>query len=293
MTPLILTVDGDRRQSTQVAALVKGAIEAEMVQASTASEGIQALGGRVPDLILTSPLLSPKDDGLIAGHLRQLGRAAAHVQTLTIPMLRKGTPKAKAQRGVLAALRRGKTPTAGTDGCDPQVFAEQVRLYLATAAEYRDASPTQAGAPVVPEPANGHAVFEPAEVLTSPESPWAAAVETPAIETADVTPAWAEPSEPSASRDAAADVVALADADEPAPSVDDGQSVELGVDAIAPDAADASVVLCDSSGAGDLTVTDEPSENARRYVARTRLKAVRRSSEMFCAGSGLVTVRLN
>lgn len=248
MTPLILTVDGDRRQSTQVAALVNGAIDAEMVQASTAAEGLQALGGRVPDLILTSPLLSPKDDGLIAGHLRQLGRAAAHVQTLTIPMLRKGAPKPKAQRGVLAALRRGKTPSPATDGCDPQVFAEQVRLYLATAAEYRDASARQTAEPVVPEPAASHATFDAPETHASP-STWPADADTPAIETGEAAPAWAELSAPQDAPIEAADTVASISADAPA-LVDDTQSTDTAVPSWTPEA-EAHTALDVSPDAGD------------------------------------------
>lgn len=206
--PLILAVDGDKRQSTQVAALVKASIEADMVQAATAAEGLKALNGRVPDLILTSSLLSPKDDGIIAGHLRQLGRAAAHVQTLTIPMLRKGAQKAKAQRGVLAALRRGKPTTPATDGCDPQVFADQVRLYLETAAQYRESS--------VPDsddrPGDG-AIAAASQVAAEPVAETQAAgwstAETGTLEAPDVVPAeveavsfestsgWAQPYTPS------------------------------------------------------------------------------------------------
>ena len=40
-----------------------------------------------------------------------------------------------------------------------------------------------------------------------------------------------------------------------------------------------------------VRVTDEPSEKERRYVAKTRLKLDRRSSEVVWAGSGFVTVR--
>lgn len=257
MTPLILTVDGDRRQSAQVAAFVKASIEAEMVQAATASEGLEALRGRVPDLILTSPLLSPKDDGLIAAHLRQLGRAAAHVQTLTIPMLRKGTPKAKVQRGVLAALRRGKPSTSDTDGCDPQVFAEQVRLYLATAAEYRDATASQAE-PVAVEAAHDHVVLEAPEAVTPEASTWASAVEAPAAATIDVTPAWDEPSMSSITPEEPVDESASAPADDQQPAGDEVQFVDAGAVA-APPTAGPLEILAESSGIADLAAGGDSS----------------------------------
>ena len=89
-----------------------------------------ALQGRVPDLVLTTSLISPRDDSALAAHLRELGSAAAHVQTVTIPLLGSAAPK-RAKGGMLAALRREKPQAPMTDGCEPDVFAEQVRQYLA------------------------------------------------------------------------------------------------------------------------------------------------------------------
>jgi len=142
---LILAIDPDKRQSTQLASLVR-ALEAELVQRPTASEGLEAIGSRVPDLVLTSPLISPREDARLAAHLRELGAAAAHVQTVTIPMLGAAAP-ARAKGGMLSALRREKPQTAMTDGCAPEVFADQIRQYLAAAEEQRC---TALDAPVMP-----------------------------------------------------------------------------------------------------------------------------------------------
>ena len=67
---LILAIDADKRQAAQLAALVRGRFDAEFVQATSAGEALQVLAERVPDLIMTSPLLSPFDDGVLAEYLR-------------------------------------------------------------------------------------------------------------------------------------------------------------------------------------------------------------------------------
>ena len=84
---LILAIEPDRRQASRVAAVVKNRLHAEIVQADTTEHAIDALGGRVPDLILTSLLLSRKDDAALADWLRESDEAGKHVQTLVIPVL--------------------------------------------------------------------------------------------------------------------------------------------------------------------------------------------------------------
>jgi hypothetical protein len=148
--PLILAIDPDKRQGTQLANLVRAQLQAELVQRATAADGLDAIGDRVPDLVLTSPLISPREDAALAAHLRQLGAAAAHVQTVTIPLLGAAMPT-RARGGMLSALRREKPPTAMTDGCAPEVFAEQVRQYLATAEEQRCLAHDAPLTPTVPE----------------------------------------------------------------------------------------------------------------------------------------------
>ena len=141
--PLILAIDSDRRQSEQLAALMRKSLKVELVQATSAGEGLHALRDRVPDLILTSPLLSPFDDGVLDEYLRELGTQAAHVQTVRIPVL---SAVSKPSARSLFSLRRAKTPSTAPDGCDPKVFADEIAQYLARAQERRAA---RASAPTV------------------------------------------------------------------------------------------------------------------------------------------------
>jgi CheY-like chemotaxis protein len=134
---LILAIDTDRRQASQLASLVRARLTVDLVQATSAGEALQALGDRVPDLILTPALLSPFDDGVLAEYLRELGPAGAHVQTLRIPVL--GAPVARASKWALL-FRRKKPAQTSTPGCDPDVFADEISLYLTRAAHARQAT---------------------------------------------------------------------------------------------------------------------------------------------------------
>jgi CheY-like chemotaxis protein len=134
---LILAVEPDKRQAKQLSSVVRQHVRAEFVVAESGAAALAALGNRVPDLILTPPLLPPKDEAVLTGWLRDLGDAAAHVQTLAIPILsdpsaRKGEQGSSSIFGRL----RDQTPDAGP-GCDPGVFAEQIRVYLDRAGSER------------------------------------------------------------------------------------------------------------------------------------------------------------
>jgi CheY-like chemotaxis protein len=129
--PLILAIENNRPQITELTSIVRG-LGAELVFAESAAHALKALGSRVPDLILIPPLLSPQDDTALTNRLRELGTAAAHVQTLSIPIL--VTSGAKS-RGKLSRLRK---PKEGPMGCAPDVFAGQLAEYLERAAGERE-----------------------------------------------------------------------------------------------------------------------------------------------------------
>jgi hypothetical protein len=134
---LILAIEPDRRQTSKVAAIVKNRLHAEIVSGDTTEHAVAALGGRVPDLILTSQLLSRKDEAALADWLRQSDEAGAHVQTLVIPVLSGSGRDGDEGGGLLSRFTRGRSNDATTDGCDPDVFAAQIREYLERAAEER------------------------------------------------------------------------------------------------------------------------------------------------------------
>src|SRR5512143_3785087 len=100
---LILAIETDRRQATLLASIGRRT-GAELVIAPSAERGLEAIDGRVPDLILTSALLLPRDAAALAARLRELDVAAMHVQMLTIPVLAKAAGRRRSG-GILGKLR--------------------------------------------------------------------------------------------------------------------------------------------------------------------------------------------
>jgi hypothetical protein len=133
--PIILAIEPDRRQRDALTAVVRQRVGAELILADTTEHALEAIGNRVPDLVLVPALLSPQDDAALAAALRVIA-AAAHVRTLTIPVLAAHTAEAKPS-GLLSRWRRGRTESQATDGCDPAVFAEQISAYLKESAAER------------------------------------------------------------------------------------------------------------------------------------------------------------
>src|SRR3981189_1829600 len=115
--PIILAIEPDRRQAGHVTAVVRNRIGAELILAETTEGALDAIGSRVPDLVLVPALLSPQDDAALAAALRVIA-AAAHVRTLTIPMLAAHAVAAPSS-GILSRWRRGKSASQAPDGCDP------------------------------------------------------------------------------------------------------------------------------------------------------------------------------
>jgi hypothetical protein len=166
---IVLAIHADRRQTELIAALLKKRAAVQVVQASDAGEGLQEIGDRIPDLILTSPLLSPFDEGVLAEYLRELGSAAAHVQTLRIPVM---TMPEASSGGFFS--RKKKRVEAAPDGCDPAYFVEEITQYLARAAEERKtaAAPSSWGTPAADTAAQSAPSNDASEPypMASPES---------------------------------------------------------------------------------------------------------------------------
>src|SRR2546425_5926513 len=128
--PLILAIEPDSRQAAQLSVVVRKRVHAELILVDTTERALDAIGNRMPDLVLVPALLSPQDDAALAAALRVIA-AAAHVQMLTIPVLGTSRPKAEPRaRGVLSALRRDRPAAPSLEGCEPGVFADQISSYL-------------------------------------------------------------------------------------------------------------------------------------------------------------------
>ena len=211
--PIILAIEPDRRQAAHLTGIVRQRVHAELILADTTEGALDAIGNRIPDLVLVPALLSPQDDAALAAALRVIA-AAAHVRTLTIPVLSNGTGTRTARSGMLAKWMRGRADEDVPDGCDPAVFAEQINAYLKEAAAEREqqeyaqeAEPMAFARTVAPEPvrAYDHAVaaapytppsFAEPEPIEPPPAAWLGAEETDSIEVMAVEPISAIAVEP-------------------------------------------------------------------------------------------------
>jgi CheY-like chemotaxis protein len=149
---LILAVEPDRRQAKQLSALVQKHVRGELVVADSGAAALKALGDRIPDLILTPALLPPKDEAVLTGWLRDMGDGAAHVQTLAIPILAEpSSGRGRESQGSSIFGRMRDQQQENNPGCDPKVFADQVKVYLDRAGVERSSREPQqkSAAPVV------------------------------------------------------------------------------------------------------------------------------------------------
>jgi hypothetical protein len=184
---LIVAIEPDRRQAHFLSAMVRHRLKADLLLAESADEAIRVLEGRVPDVILTSALLGPREETTLAEWLRTLDALGAHIQTLTIPVFSTArTRPAQKVRSMFASFIPGMAglgaataePAGAPDGCDPVMFAEQCADYLERARAHRVRIHGE-DTVEAPEPFEPIQTFEPIEPF-EPNEPSFAASETPA-----------------------------------------------------------------------------------------------------------------
>ena len=96
--PLILALEPDPRQAALLRHLVKAEVHAEIEVVDSRDAAIAAIAARVPDVLLLTALMSPRDEDELIAHLRTLENVE-HVQTHTVPMLAGSAPAASTGRG--------------------------------------------------------------------------------------------------------------------------------------------------------------------------------------------------
>ena len=132
--PLVLAIESDMRQAAIVKRLIKEKVQVDVAVVDSRDAAIEAIRARIPDVLLLSVLLSPRDEHELMAHLRTLDNAE-HLQTHTIPQLASSLQPSEDGQGLLKRLRRKKGAAAATPGCDPDVFADEVREFLRRAEE--------------------------------------------------------------------------------------------------------------------------------------------------------------
>ena len=123
--PRVLAIEPNVEKGSLLRTTLDGRVEGVLVVDSNAS-AIESLGQDVPDLVLLSAMLSPGDEDELFECLRSLPDST-HVQTLTIPQIRATTDTKRRSKFALFGGRRNERDPRG---CEPEVFAQQVREYL-------------------------------------------------------------------------------------------------------------------------------------------------------------------
>ena len=136
MQPLVLAIEPDLRQAAIVKRIVREKVLAEVTVVDSRDAALEAMRSSVPDVLLLSALLSPRDEDELVAHLRTLEHAE-HLQTHTIPQLASSIEHGadKPSKGLLSSLWRRKGSGAAPAGCDPDLFAEEIRAYLKRASD--------------------------------------------------------------------------------------------------------------------------------------------------------------
>jgi len=132
---LVLAIEPDLRQANIVKRIVREKALADVAVVDSLDAAIEAMRTAMPDVLLLSALMSPRDEDELIAHLKTLEHAG-HLQTHTIPQLASALrPEGRAARGLLSAFRRKKEQEPSSSGCDPDLFADEIILFLKRAAE--------------------------------------------------------------------------------------------------------------------------------------------------------------
>ena len=141
--PRVLAIEPNSERGSILRTTLQNRVGDVLVVDSNGS-ALEALEQQVPDLLLLSALLSPSDEDELFDRLKELPESS-HVQTLTIPQLR---PSGEVSRRTKFSLFGGRRNDRDLEGCDPEIFAQQVEEYLERATELKAEFAVPSGSPV-------------------------------------------------------------------------------------------------------------------------------------------------
>jgi CheY-like chemotaxis protein len=133
LVSVILVIQPDADQARVLHDMARR-IGADLVVVDSTKKAVDAIGRQVPDLILLSAFLSPRDEDTLMGRLRSL-ESTSHLQMMTIPQFQAGD-EPKAKKSGFGFRKKQKAPVAV--GADPAAFAEEVTALLSRAREIRN-----------------------------------------------------------------------------------------------------------------------------------------------------------
>jgi hypothetical protein len=273
---LVLAIEPDLRQATVLKRVIKEHVGAELTVVDSRDGALAAIAECVPDVILLTALLSPRDEEELFARLRSTP-GAEHVQTHTIPQLASAAmapAEERGGRGMFGKLRRKKADPEPIAGCDPQLFAEEVLTFLQRAAELKLAAASR--------PRDDIRTAQPHQSPSASDAPGERNHDEPAV----AASAWASPFEwrPSSHENRASYAArhapapdAAAPATEPPPFVDVEGQIARAAQREAELAADR--VRLDAERAAER-LRIEAEREAEREKERARVEAEREAERL-------------
>ena len=173
---LVLAIEPDRAQADALRAILDGRLGAPLTVVASKDDALAAIDREMPDLVLVTALLSPREEDELVAFLRTLDNAS-HLQLLTIPRLGRAEVLPTSKKSSLFGFGKKKAPAPTSDGCDPAEFAEQVASYLSRAREVRSRP-----RPIVRPPVQVKTAAQPAAYEPPAEPVWQPPVHTPVWE---------------------------------------------------------------------------------------------------------------
>ena len=134
-----LAIEPDVSQAAVLERVLGARIRGTLKVVGSIDEACSALGERIPDVILMSPLLAPQDEKEIVARLGSVGVDASHVKLLSIP--RVGDAPQPLEKKRRFGWHSQKDHAAGGAGFDAVAFAGEVDSYLAEASTLRQRHP--------------------------------------------------------------------------------------------------------------------------------------------------------
>jgi len=134
--PLLLAIEPRAETASALRGLVAERIDGTLTLVDSVDEAVAAIDRQMPEVILVSPLLAPKDEAELFARLRALPNGR-YVQTLITPFLAQTEPQPK--RGFFRFKSAQKSA-----GCAPSGFADEVQVYLDRARQLKAAAAADA-----------------------------------------------------------------------------------------------------------------------------------------------------
>jgi hypothetical protein len=131
---VILVIRPDPSQAKILRDVAKR-VGTELLIVDSAKRAVDAIGRQVPDLILLSAFLSPRDEDTLMARLKSLD-GTSHLQTLSIPQFSASEDSKQKKKTGFGFRKKQKAPVLV--GADPAAFAEEVRTLLERAREIRN-----------------------------------------------------------------------------------------------------------------------------------------------------------